>query len=461
MGEIDSILSEIEQLQQARKALALTAYTGGAYNDNVDGSLDMLKKKEYEKKRQLVELKHIGKNGKLLAISKIQYRKRGKEQIMWTTRAVWKGDGAKLMKPSEEEIIDELFKHYYLEASKDITVKEVYKLWLIERESNKRISSLTVEHNKADWERYWAGRPLTDKEIRAGKEQFDRSSILDMKIKDVKVRDIRKRYEELTGDGRITKRTFNNLRSVINGVFAYAYDHDIPCIDASRVSCTGLYFKEEEDHSELVYTKEEVDKLLSYLEGLREQNRYTLAIRLMFSICCRIGELRALKWEDYFPETDYGPVIKLRHQIVDKAGDNQKRVPTDVAYMKGHSRKGKRDCVIPPSAVEVLEELRRINDQSEYICAGVSGDMSISTNTFNRYLKRYCEEAGVRYLSSHKIRFYTVSKMYDEEINENDIMYLAGHSNLSTTRHYNRKIREIKLSSEQVESCFGRPLKRA
>lgn len=461
MGEIESILSEIEQLQQAQKALALTACTSGTYNEAIDGPLDMLKRKEYEKKRQLVALKHLGKNGKPLAISRINYKKRGKEQTMWTTRAAWKGVGAKLMKPSEEAIIDELFKHYYLEVSQDITVEEAYKLWLTERENNRRISSLTVEHNKADWERYWVGRPLTEKEISAGKEQFDRSPILDMMIRDVKVRDIRKHYEELTGDGRITKRTFNNLRSVINGVFTYAYDHDIPCIDSSRVSCTGLYFKEEEDHSELVYSKEEVDKLLSYLEGLPEQNRYTLVIRLMFSICCRIGELRALKWEDYLPETKYGAVIKLRHQIVDKAGDNQKRVPTDVTYMKGHSKKGKRDCIIPLSTVEVLEELRKINGQSEYICAGIGGDLPISTNTFNRYLKRYCNEAGIRYLSSHKIRFYTVSKMYDEEINENDIMYLAGHSNLSTTRHYNRKIRDIKLSSEQVENCFGRPLKRA
>ena len=32
--------------------------------------------------------------------------------------------------------------------------------------------------------------------------------------------------------------------------------------------------------------------------------------------------------------------------------------------------------------------------------------------------------------------------MYDQGVNETTIQRLAGHSNLSTTRHYNRKLRE-------------------
>ena len=45
--------------------------------------------------------------------------------------------------------------------------------------------------------------------------------------------------------------------------------------------------------------------------------------------------------------------------------------------------------------------------------------------------------------------------MYDQGVNENTIQRLAGHSNLSTTRHYNRKLREYDLEEEILEKGFG------
>ena len=71
-------------------------------------------------------------------------------------------------------------------------------------------------------------------------------------------------------------------------------------------------------------------------------------------------------------------------------------------------------------------------------------------------LKSFCEGAGIRYLSSHKIRFYAVLQMYDMGVDEKLIMALAGHSNVSTTRHYNRRLREINMSEDQLITGFGR-----
>ena len=68
----------------------------------------------------------------------------------------------------------------------------------------------------------------------------------------------------------------------------------------------------------------------------------------------------------------------------------------------------------------------------------------------------YCKAAGVPYRSSHKIRFYAVSRMYDVGVDEKDIMALAGHSNVSTTRHYNRRLKEISISNTQLDAAFGR-----
>ena len=46
--------------------------------------------------------------------------------------------------------------------------------------------------------------------------------------------------------------------------------------------------------------------------------------------------------------------------------------------------------------------------------------------------------------------------MYDMGMNEKDIMTLAGHSNVATTRHYNRRLKEVDMSEAQLKAGFGR-----
>lgn len=37
---------------------------------------------------------------------------------------------------------------------------------------------------------------------------------------------------------------------------------------------------------------------------------------------------------------------------------------------------------------------------------------------FYEHLRGYCKEAGVRYLSSHKIRFYGITSLYEAGVEE-------------------------------------------
>lgn len=64
-----------------------------------------------------------------------------------------------------------------------------------------------------------------------------------------------------------------------------------------------------------------------------------------------------------------------------------------------------------PSAKAILEKIRQKNPDSEYIF--IRDGQPLATVTFNRQLKKCCEELGIEYHSSHKIRFSTASIMYD------------------------------------------------
>ncbi len=77
------------------------------------------------------------------------------------------------------------------------------------------------------------------------------------------------------------------------------------------------------------------------------------------------------------------------------------------------------------------------------------------TNRFNQNLKKACEGAGIPYLSSHKIRFSMVTSMYEASISEKVIQSWAGHNNITTTRHYDRRSKEIKMTPDEMKRVFG------
>ena len=60
---------------------------------------------------------------------------------------------------------------------------------------------------------------------------------------------------------------------------------------------------------------------------------------------------------------------------------------------------------------EIFAKAKEINPNGIYIFEP-NGSL-MTTDSFNRRLKKYCREAGVPYYSSHKIRFYNASTAYD------------------------------------------------
>lgn len=443
---------------ELEKALQVLASSDIISAVDASGVRDMIRHKEQERRKDLVLEKHLNKQGDPYTITEVNYSMRGKPVTRWATSAPWKGKTAKILKNSYNEVIEELYEHYFPDNDRleDMTLQKAFEAWKSKRERSETVSSMTLERYESDWNHYLKGITPEKKGKANTSIIYKRCDLLDKRVTDIKASEIREIYEYLIGNEKMTKKAFYNVRGLIIGAFSYAFNQGINCIDVSRVSFDGLHFKEPKDNSEAVYTPDEREQLLNYLESLPDQDVYTLSVRLAFTLCIRIAELRALTWDDIDTSDPSRPIIRICHQIVDKATDGVQRRATEVDYMKSHSRAGKRSFPLSPYAMSVLEQLHKLNPDSKYICTNKGGENSIYTNRFNEKLKSFCEGAGIRYLSSHKIRFYAVSQMYDMGVDEKVIMALAGHSNVSTTRHYNRKIREISLSEEQLSLGFGR-----
>ncbi len=378
--------------------------------------------------------------------------KNGKPYDFFETR-YGEGSVKKMRCHTYQEIIAKLYDYYFSGKVTIPTLNEAFEQMIKQKREYKSVEEMTIVHYEADWKRYILGRKLDKKEIESGKIQYSRFKLVDSPIDKIKKSDILNLYEYLVGDENITLKNFNNIKSIINAAFKFAGNMDgVNCIDPSRLDTKNIAKRcRNVDNSEEVFLEDEREKLLSYLEGIK-QTVYTLAVRLMFCLMTRIGELKALTWDDV--DLDNKKVY-IRHQIVYKPGNGKKRTCVDVDHMKSRSRAGKREFPLSDYAVEVLKALKEINGDRKYVLNS-RGKNPIETNKFNEHLRDYCLAAGIPPRSSHKIRFRACTALYSEDVDEKTIQTVMGHSSLQTTHGYDRRQKNYNIPDEIVQTKFGR-----
>lgn len=351
-------------------------------------------------------------------------------------------DGDKhIVRASEKDFFMALHEYYYGPKITAPSLKEAISQWIETREKSGAITYQTALHYRDDAEKFIFPDKIASKNI----TQISKAEIISF-------------LEGLVGDGsKILKKTLSNIKTVINGGFDYAGMLDgVDCIDARRISIRDLKKRcYENDNSGEVYLREEAERIVLHVLALLEKKEdvYLYAILLFFCLSIRIGEIRALKWSNIDLDN---MLIHLDHQMVTKKEGNVNRKTICVNYMKGHSSAGIRDLEISEFAAYVLFRLRKLTGDKEYVLQS-RGVNPIYTNTFNDKLKEVCEALGIRYRSSHKIRFYAASNMYEHNIPEWFIQTRMGHKNIEMTRKYNRG-NCPRLDDKTVNELFGFPL---
>ena len=136
--------------------------------------------------------------------------------------------------------------------------------------------------------------------------------------------------------------------------------------------------------------------------------------------------------------------------MVDVKTATANRHPVRSGIMKGKKEAGRRKEPLSDRAIRVIEWLNEYNSQSVWLLPNRTGNEPIYTNRFNENLKKVCMKAGVKYFSSHGIRFHNISAMYDAGISEKEIQRLSGHTTAMMTRHYNRS---VSMSCEDEKIC--------
>lgn len=323
----------------------------------------------------------------------------------------------------EKEIIK-----FYLAREKESkicskTLQDLYEEWLLFRRDNTAAKAKTIQTNVCEWNLF-----------------FKDTELALMPITDIKPVTLIRFFRKLTKNREYTYKRISNARSVLNGIMAYAIELELISHNpVSDVNFKQFTYKPIEVQSDNVFSKEDTIKLLSYLKCVNEP--YSLAIQLSFYLFIRVGETKGLRWSDINLKSR---TIYLHRQVTtervlndDLTFSKRKTVVSD--QMKGNTSYGFRKQYLTDNALAILKKARELSPCSTYIFE--PNGQIMTTDSFNRRLKKYCKEAGIPYHSSHKIRFYNASTAYDGK-NLVTISKLMGHSQVETTLHYLRNVQK-------------------
>lgn len=189
----------------------------------------------------------------------------------------------------------------------------------------------------------------------------------------------------------------------------------------SDINYRGVTYKVYKSNV-IPYTKEERMAIINHLAN-DKTDIYSLAIQFDSCLLLRIGELKALKWDNIIDD-DYIYIgnMSIDSQTMNDDGSFNRRTHDFVERTKGNTSEGKRTQPLVQKAKEILLDVRKITPTSEYIF--LNNGQPLVTTTFNRRLKKCCEDLGIPYRSSHKIRFSTASIMYENDVKPTEIQKL-------------------------------------
>ena len=327
------------------------------------------------------------------------------------------------------ELIDILYEYFF--GKNVITLEDFFTQWMLWRRDCTHVSNKTLKENLFLWN-----------------SMFRDTDIVKIPIINLKVKDFIEFFRTLTKDGNITRKRFNDGKSILNSMFYYAVELEIvESNPLKEINYRQFKYKSINEENS-VYTLEERELLMDYLST--KDDIYSLGISLHFCIVARIGELKSIKWTDIT-----GNSVRIHTQLLEDQTMNDDmtfnlRSHNEVSHVKGNTSHGFRDMPLTPTAIKILECIKAINPNGKYIL--MQDGKPFTTVTYNRHLKSFCKELGIPYRSSHKIRFTVASLLYKNGVKATTLQKWLGHSTLAMTLHY---LKNVEKQEEEYEKMVG------
>lgn len=351
---------------------------------------------------------------KICDLEKIKYREATKQYYIYINRKQFTG-------ATREELICSIYDTFF--GIQSSSMNDIFTDYMIYRRDKTKTSAKTLKEHISLWNNHIKG-----------------TNIATMKIKDIKPATLSDYFVQLTKTKKLTERRCKDIKDVISCILKYAIQKEIISSNpAEYIDTSNCIFKQvntkRKRQAKIIKTEARA-KIIKYLESMQSDNIYDLAIEFAFHSTLRVGEIKAIKWSDI----DYeNRCVWIDKQIVETQVMNDdltfnERTHVEVDHVKGNTQKGMRDIFLPDSSIRILERIRNMHIDNEYVF--IFEGKFLSTVTFNRHLADVCAALGINMHSSHDIRFSGASVLFHVTKDEKQVQEALGHTTLTMTRHY-------------------------
>lgn len=350
---------------------------------------------------------------------------------MWYTHIIDDNGKRRLIKKRTREQVEEVIcKHY---EEEEPTINKIFHLWVDEKLHYGEIQKSTYDRYVADFHRF-----------------FDNSNLKYRKIKNVTELEIEIHIKDQILEHQLTSKAYSGLRTIIIGIFSYAYKHKYCKIairtffNETRLSSKMFAHKAflPEDN---VFMEDEVKMIVEYLTE-HKPNVISYGIILALRTGLRVGELCSLRFEDVKDNCIRISKTEVRYKT------EEGRYTRDVRD-NAKTEAGNRCVLIDRQSEELIEKIKALNPNGEYLFE-INGKRCIG-QSFTRKLERACNTLGLNPRSMHKCRKTYATNLINAKVPESLIIAQMGHIDISTTRQfylYNNtaKAEAIKLLSDAI-----------
>ena len=309
---------------------------------------------------------------------------------------------------TEDQLWDKLVPLYFpASPGGGLTFHRLYEEWL-------------------DYKQTLTGSPNTIKRHRQHyRRYFERSALHSRNICRLDVLLLETECNRIIREFNLSRKEWCNAKTILNGMFSYAVRKKY--LGENPMSSVQILVKYRQVVRKTgkteTYNSDELEKLNEFLDQMYAEtgDSACLAIKINFMLGLRVGELVALKWEDFADEKHLHIVREeVRNQVT-----NQICV---VEHTKTH--KDRFIALIP----RVIEHFNGMERQGDYIF--MRNGKRITAGRIASLLRKYARSQGVPVKSSHKIRKTFASNLNAAGVPLDCIRELLGHSSLSTTLGY-------------------------
>ena len=355
----------------------------------------------------------------------------------WNTRWTELDGTVRLVSKRKREDLDAAIIAHYKAIDKRPTIAKVFHEWMEERMSFKEIQKGTYDRCITDFRRFFEPNGFDLKYIDAVTED-DLTEFVKASIR----------------DRNLSPKGWANLKGIIFGIFAYAKSKKYTYLSISTYFGDlklprGMFRKVVVNDEEQVFTNEEVVRIVEWIFATEERmhSLTNLGILFCFYTGLRAGELSALKYSDFADNV----LTVQRTETRSRSESGSYEFPIR-EFTKG--RDGIRTIIVPPEGLRVLEMIREINPDGEFVF--MDGSHRVKGDRFSGKLKRICDYLDITPRSLHKIRKTYASVLLDSGCTEKLIMNQMGHTDIRTTLgqyYFQRRDRESNVQA--VNDAFS------